>query len=103
MDWIPWSISAVSLLFVVLSFVRTGTKDRIDTLQKEQSQLDGIKESLLKANIKLDQVCATTNETRADIKALDNRLQEMDKRVTVVERDLKTAFNRIDELKGGTI
>lgn len=69
-------------------------------MQKEESRFDGIKESLLKANMKLDQVCATTNETRSDIKSLNKDIGDIDRRVTIVERDLKTAFNAIDELKG---
>lgn len=69
-------------------------------MQKEESRFDGIKESLLKANMKLDQVCATTNETRSDIKSLNKDIGDIDRRVTIVERDMKTAFNAIDELKG---
>lgn len=99
MEWIPWSISAISLLFVILTFVRTGTKDKLSAQKYETSQLELIKEGLLKANLKLDQVCAVQNEIRNDVKNLDSQLREMDRRVTVVERDLKTAFTKIDELK----
>ena len=96
---IPWGISALSLLIVVLTYFRTGTKQRKDELMEDEAKLDGIKESLLKANMKLDQVCATTNETRADIKSLNKDLANVEKEVIVIKRDLKTAFNRIDELK----
>lgn len=67
--------------------------------QENEARLEALKESLLKANIKLDQLCATTNETRADIKSLNSSITEMDKRLSVVENDLKTAFRRIDELR----
>jgi len=67
--------------------------------QEQRGMLEALKENLLKANIKLDQVCTTTNETRNDIKALNTALIEMDKRLSVVENDLKTAFMRIDELR----
>lgn len=95
MEWIPWTISGVALLFTILAFVRTSTKDKV----AEAHQLESIKEGLLKANMKLDQVCAVQTEIRNDVKGLDAQLREMEKRVTVVERDLKTAFIRIDELK----
>ena len=95
MEWIPWSISAVACLFAVLTFIRNGMKDKV----AEAHQLESIKEGLLKANMKLDQVCAVQTEIRNDVKGLDAQLREMEKRVTVVERDLKTAFIRIDELK----
>lgn len=50
--------------------------------------------------MKLDQVCSTTNETRSDIKSMNREIREMDTRVVALERDMKTAFNNIEELKG---
>jgi len=104
-DAIPWIISALSLLFVVLTFAKNSKKDEKIESEKVSAKFEGIKDSLLKANLKLDQVCATTNETRSDIKAMDARMQVLDKELAIVKRDLKTAFTRIDELKaqgGGT-
>ena len=96
---IAYVISAISLSIAVATYMRNGRKDIKTETREESSQLEGIREGLLKANIKLDQVCATTNETRADIKALNKDLAEMDKRIAVVERDVKTAFVRIDEIR----
>ena len=96
---IPWGISLLSLLIAWLTFLRNGRKDSKDESRKEDLKFDGIKESLLKANMKLDQVCATTNETRSDIKSLNKDIGDIDRRVTIIERDVKTAFNAIDELK----
>lgn len=70
-------------------------KDRAEN----EARMDGLKEALLKANIKLDQLCAMTTETRTDIKTLNKSLIDMDKRLSVVEEGLKTAFHRIDELR----
>ena len=96
---IPWGISAMALLITALSFFRTGNRDRKADILEDDAKLDGIKESLLKANMKLDQVCATTNETRTDIKSLNKDLANLEKEVVVLKRDLKTAFTRIDELR----
>lgn len=89
---IPWSISAVSLLFVILTFYRNVAKDG-------KGEMEQIKESLIKANVKLDQVFNTTNETRSDIKAMNAKIQSIDKELEIVKRDVATAFIRIDELK----
>ncbi|MBR5300349.1 MAG: hypothetical protein IKU36_08895 [Bacteroidales bacterium] len=96
---IPWSISLVSLIIVAVTFIRNGKKDLRREYKEDDAKFDGIKESLLKANIKLDQVCAVTTETRTDIKALNKDMVEMDKRISVIERDVQTAFMRIDELR----
>ena len=96
---IPWSISIIALIITIVTFAINRKKDLKTDYREEDAKFDGIKESLLKANIKLDQVCATTTETRTDIKALNKDLAEMDKRIAVVERDVKTAFVRIDEIR----
>ena len=96
---IPWSISIIALIITIVTFAINRKKDLKTDYREEDAKFDGIKESLLKANIKLDQVCATTTETRTDIKALNKDIVEIDKRIAIVERDVKTAFLRIDELR----
>ena len=99
MNYIPWIISFCSLVVAILSLAHTTTKDRTSEIREDSEKFDGIEKSLLKANIKLDTVCNTTTETRADIKSLNTDIKNMDTRVVVLERDMKTAFNAISELK----
>ena len=96
---IPWSISIIALVITIVTFVINRKKDLKSEQKDESSQFEGIREGLIKANIKLDQVCAVTNETRTDIKALNKDIVELDKRMSVIERDVQTAFKRIDELR----
>lgn len=109
---IPWTISAIMLVFAIMTFVTNKTKMQtekdsesrkiIDAVKEEfANQLSGVKESNIKFNIKMDQVCATTNETRTDIKTMNKSLIDLDKRITIVERDIETAFEEINNLKGG--
>ena len=95
MNYIPWIISLASLIVAILSLAHTKGKDRTNEIREDTEKFDGIEKSLLKANIKLDQVCSTTTET----KSLNADLKTMDTRVVVLERDMKTAFNAIAELK----
>lgn len=97
---IPWSISLISLIILIITFFRNGRKDQKEDIKQEDTKFTDIEKSLLKANLKLDQLCATTSETRTDIKSLNKDLNSLGERVTVVERGLKTAFEKIDELKG---
>jgi septal ring factor EnvC (AmiA/AmiB activator) len=99
MEWIPWIISATACLFGILSYARAGHKDQMRDKAEQMARLENLSEGLIKANIKLDQVCQTTTETRTEIKALNTSVTEMDKRVSVLENDLKTAFMRIDEVR----
>jgi septal ring factor EnvC (AmiA/AmiB activator) len=99
MDWIPWTISAVSLLIAFLTFMRNTSNDSRERLIEDNQKMDNINQSLIKVNMKLDQACNTINELRIDIKSLNTSVQDLDRRVTILERDLKTAFVRIDELR----
>ena len=96
---IPWSISIIALVITIVTFIINRKKDLKTEQKDESSQFEGIREALIKANIKLDQLCAVTNETRTDIKSLNKDIVELDKRISVVERDIQTAFMRIDELR----
>ena len=99
MEWIPWTISAVSLLIAFLTFMRNSNNDSRERLIEDNQKMDNINQSLIKVNMKLDQACNTINELRIDIKSLNTSVQDLDRRVTILERDLKTAFTRIDELR----
>lgn len=99
MQYIPWIIGLCSLIVAGLSLLHTTNKDKTTEIREDTKKFDSIEKSLLKANIKLDTVCSTTTETRADIKSLNTDLKNMDTRVVVLERDMKTAFNAIAELK----
>ena len=100
MQYIPWVFSFCSLIVAILSLAHTTNKDKNTEIREDTEKFDSIEKSLLKANIKLDTVCSTTTETRADIKSLNADLKNMDTRVVILERDMKTAFDSIAELKG---
>ena len=91
-QFIPWLIALGSLIVAYKSYSHNVSKDSVD-------KFDGIKDGLFKANMKLDQVCQTTNETRSDIKSLNKDLVEVEKRVVALERDNKTLFNEVGEIK----
>lgn len=105
MEWtnlIPWGIAAISLIVTIMAFYRNSKKDLKHETVEEAQQMQSIKESLIKVNMKLDQVCATTNETRSDIKAMNEYVNSVEKRVSILEENMKTAWVRIDELKERT-
>lgn len=98
---ISFLFTAILFCLTVAGFIIARGQDVKKNARDEDIRLDALKESLLKCNMKLDQICATTNETRSDIKAMDKKITDMDKRVTVVERDLKACWEVIDDLRKG--
>lgn len=93
------SFSGVMLVISVINLVLARKKDIVSTTTEDERELASLREGIFKANMKLDQVCATTNETRSDIKAMDQKLVEHGEKIAVITRDLETAFMRIDELR----
>lgn len=88
MEFIPWIISGASALVALLTYMRNGTKD--------QAQ---VHEAVLKANIKLDQVCVTLNSIKEDTRLMQARITQVEKDMALVQQDIKSAFRQINELK----
>ena len=95
---IPWGISFVCLVFAIMTYYRNVNKDRKAETKHEDSTISELEKGILKANLKLDQVCVTTNETRTDIKSLSHNLTELDKRLCVVENEVKDLKEKVGEL-----
>ncbi len=102
MDWwtpIPWIISGLSLILAFTIFLRGKDRDERNDTKGDELEKAEMREQLVKVNLKLDQICATTNDIKTDIKAMNQELQEHSKSIAVLQRDLETAFIRIDELR----
>lgn len=98
-NYIPLAISAVMMFIALMTYVKNSNKDIRANYEDESLKFGDIKETLLKLELTLNQVNNTTNETRSDIKAMNNKINELDKEQGVIKRDLSTAFVRIDEIK----
>lgn len=88
-------IALVGFGITVYNFLNARKKDT----QSEDHLMENIRTSLMQANIKLDSLGSVTGDIKADIKVLNNKIQEQDKAIIIVKRDLETAFDKIDELR----
>ena len=95
---VPWSISLICLIIAVLTYLWNTNKDKKSEIKEEDLTINGLEKGILKANMKLDQVCATPTETRADLKALSFNLSEIDKRLCVVENEVKDLKKKVGDL-----
>ena len=81
-------VSVSSLLVAAATFFANRKKD----IQQDS-------QGVLKANMKLDQICATTNETRSDIKAINSQMQALNERQIKTEAEIRSIWKRIDEMR----
>ena len=81
-------VSVSSLLIAAATFFSSRKKD----IQQDS-------QGVLKANMKLDQICATTNETRSDIKAINSQIQALTERQIKTEAEIRSIWKRVHELR----
>lgn len=91
--------SGVMLVISMVTFVLTNVRQSKTTVKEHEKELSELQTGIFKANMKLDTVCATTNDIKTDIKSMNATLVEHGEEIAVIKRDLKTAFNRIDEVR----
>lgn len=92
-------ISGSMLILSAVTFIlNTHRNSKKDTVANE-NRLSEINQSLLKVNLKLDQVCNTTADIKADIKSMQTKQIEHTEQIAKMEQNINTAFIRIDELR----
>lgn len=92
-------VSGCMFLIALATFIVNGVRNGKNDVKTDEARLNDINQSLLKVNMKLDQVCTTTSEIRTDIKTIQNRQLEHTEQITVLQERINTAFLRIDELR----
>ena len=92
--WISLAAVAISLVFGVLNAGHNGRsdiKDQLETAKQQASQQARIETSL--SVIQQD-----TSDIKAEMKGLKSDLQDVTRRLVIVEQSTKSAHHRIDEL-----
>ena len=91
--------SGVMLLISIINLIISNIRQLKKNTEEDEHEFASLREGILKANMKLDQVCTTTSETRTDIKSLHANIAEIDKRVSLVENKLQSVFGMIENLE----
>lgn len=86
-------ISVASIVFTALNYRRSAKKDDEEHQREKEKQV----ENRIKMNMKLDQLCTTTNDIRSDTKVTIEQMRSLEKRVGLVEQSTKTLHERLDE------
>lgn len=81
------------------SELRTATERTAERVQETDAKEMANKEFQIKTQMKLDQICTTTSETRADIKSMDSRLSDVDKRLFSTELTVEGIDKRVQRLE----
>ena len=93
------TISGVMLILSAVTFIVNSARNaKRDTVEVE-ARYNEINTALIKANLKLDQVCTATADIRTEVRTMQNKQIEHTEQIARLEQSVNTAFVRIDELK----
>lgn len=91
----PGTVIDVSILVSVSSLFVAVATFLVNRKKDVQQDMQGI----LKTNIKLDQLCATTNEIRTDVKTTNGQIQALTERQINTEAEIRSLWKRVDEIR----
>ena len=86
-------ITVISVSFAIFSGIMAMRRNARMDDQKYQSEITTV-------IVKLENIADDTKEIKEQIKGLDDRLHELDRRVTIVEQKAEKAHVRLDESLG---
>lgn len=85
---------SLALIFSVIAAVGVAYNIISNSKKNNKEEVSGI----MKANIKLDELCQTTRETRLDIKAMESKIDELAKKQIEHELRLQTVEKKVEDL-----
>ena len=92
--WISLAAVAISLVFGVLNAGHNGRSDIKDQLEAAKQQAA----QQAKIETSLSVIQRDTGDIKAEMKGLKSDLQDVTRRLVIVEQSTKSAHHRIDEL-----
>lgn len=95
-------VSCIMMVVGVSTFIINNIRNSRADEDKLNTKNDEMKSSLLELNLMTKNINTTTNDIKADVKSLTKNVNDIDTRVTLVEREQQAMWNRIDELKEKT-
>lgn len=86
-------ISIVSVCFAIYFGLKSSRRNDIKDIQ-EKAERD------TRINIKLDDISGDVKDVKYDISSVKKKVDDMDRRLIIVEQSTKSAHHRIDRVEG---
>lgn len=91
--------SGIMMVVGVTTFIVTNVRQTKKDSASNERQFMSIREDLLTVKLKIEEMASSVNETKAAVKDISSSVGDIDRRLIIAENSLKTAFNRIDDLR----
>lgn len=95
-----WIVSAVVLLFAILTYVLNRRNANNSATQAIVDKAASDSEKLTRIDSTLENVKTDTTEIKIELRDVKRQMTEIDRRVTIAEQSAKSAHKRLDRLEG---
>ena len=85
-------VSVVSVAFAIYFGLKSNRREDVKVIEERATKNAEI-------NYKLDAISGTVNDIKYDISATRKKVEDIDKRLVIVEQSSKSAHHRIDRLE----
>lgn len=86
-------ISVISVAFAIFFGIKSNRREDVKIIEERATKNAEI-------NYKLDTISGNVNDIKYDVSATRQKVEDMDKRLVIVEQSAKSAHHRIDRLEG---
>lgn len=86
-------VSLVSVAFAIFFGLKSNRREDVKVIEERATRNAEI-------NYKLDSISNNVNDIKYDISATRKKVEDIDKRLVIVEQSSKSAHHRIDRLEG---
>lgn len=86
-------ISVVSVAFAIFFGLKSNRREDVKAIEERATKNAEI-------NYKLDAISGTVNDIKYDVSATRKKVDDLDKRLIIVEQSSKSAHHRIDRMEG---
>ena len=88
--------SGFVLLCSVLTVIFTSRRNLKKDTQEDTEKMSELTVGIMKANIKLEQICSTTTQTQSDVRQMSEVISKHAERILSLEKDVELLKRRLE-------
>ena len=88
--------SGFVLLCSVLTVIFTSRRNLKRDTQEDTEKMSELSVGIMKANIKLEQICSTTTQTQSDVRQMSEVISKHGERILSLEKDVELLKKKLE-------
>jgi peptidoglycan hydrolase CwlO-like protein len=88
--------SGFVLLCSVITIIFTNRRNLKKDTQEDTEKMSELSVGIMKANIKLEQICSTTTQTQSDVRQMSEVISKHGERILSLEKDVELLKRKLE-------